>query len=816
MSNSFAKEPVLSFKLFENLFVKIKKSIRRILWITFSVVAGILLLVVVFVSPLAKYLVEKYDEKYTGRQVRMDWAYVNPFTGYFHFRNFRVYESPHSTVGAHPDSVFFSSDDLSIKFSLFKLFSKTYEIKGLILDNPRLKIIQDQTKKEINFMDMIDKFRGDSTKEDNNKAPLHFNLLNFEVNGGTVYYSERVIPIDYFIKDFYFESEGLRWDVDTVSGKFSFKAGVGSGEIMSDFTYNIKKSKYRLKATVRKFDMNIIQQYLKDLSNYGTVRAFFDADVSASGDFNDAEAVDARGHLRLSDFHFGKNPKQDYASFDEFKMEIVRVSPSNKIYHYDTIALKHPFFSYEKYDQLDNIQNMFGKGGENVKKANADPTHFNLILEIARYVERLGKNFFRSHYKVNRLEIDKADLRFADYSTSEKFFIAANPLSIESDSIDKRRMQAKIVLKTGIRPYGYAGISLRMNPKDSSDFDLDYRMEKIPVSMFNPYFITYTSFPMDRGSAELKGSWHVRNGSIESENHLVVLDPRIAKRVKRNDTKWIPMPLIMAFVRERGNVIDYEIPITGNLKDPKFRIRDVLLDLLANIFIKPATVPYGIKVSEVEKKIEKTLTFKWEMRQRHPRAEQERFLEKMAAFLEKTPGASVTITPMQYTAKEKEYILLYEARKKYYIESNRRDPRAFYEIDSTTVAKMPVKDPDFIKYLDRKAGKRMFFTIQEKCNHLVGDQAVSDALKQLAQSRESNFMSYFKKNGTENRVILEKSRDVVPFNGFSYFRIGYKGDIPDELRKAFEEMEQLDEESPRNKYFKERKKIRDFFKLSKQ
>lgn len=796
--------------------MKIKKSIRRTLLITLGVVAGVLLLLVIFITPLTKYLVEKYDEKYTGRQIRMDWAYVNPFTGYLHFKNLKIYESPQSTVGAHPDSVFFSSEDLSIKFALLKLFSKTYEITALTLDNPRVKIIQGQSGKELNFIDIIDKLNGDSTKKDTTKAPLHFNLLNFELNGGSVYYSEKVIPIEYSIKDLHFESEGLRWDVDTITGKFSFKAGVGSGEIKADFTYNLPRSQYRLKANVHKFDMTIIQQYLNDMSNYGAVRAFFDADVSASGDFNDAQAIDARGRLRLSDFHFGKNPKEDYAAFEEFKVEIVHLSPSKKIYHYDTVALKHPFFSYEKYDHLDNIQNMFGKGGENVKKVNADPTHFNLILEIAHYIEEMSKNFFRSHYKVNRLEIQKADLRFTDYSTSEKFSIAVNPLSIESDSIDKRRMLAKVVLKTGILPYGYAGISLRMNPKDSSDFDLDYKVEKIPVSMFNPYLITYTSFPMDRGSVELKGNWKVRNGKIQSRNHLVVLDPRVAKRIKGKDTKWIPLPLIMALVRERGNVIDYEIPITGDLKDPKFRIRDVLLDLLTNIFIKPPTVPYGIKVSEVEKKIEKTLTFNWEMRQKDLRIGQERFLEKMAEFLEKTPNASVIITPMQYTAKEKEYILFYEAKKKYYIEGNKRDPKAFYAIDSAAVTKMSVKDPGFIKYLDSKAGKNMLFTVQEKCDRLVKDKVVSDALNHLAESRKNNFISYFKKNGTDKRVIVEKSKNVIPFNGFSYYRIGYKGDMPDELRKAFKEMEELDEKSPRIKYFKERKKIRDFFKLSKK
>ena len=53
---------------------------------------------------------------------------------------------------------------------------------------------------------------------------------------------------------------------------------------------------------------------------------------------------------------------------------------------------------------------------------------------------------------------------------------------------------------------------------------------------------------------------------------------RLSKRIKNDDMNWIPMPLVMAFIRERGNVIDYEIPISGNLKNPKFHFRDVVFD----------------------------------------------------------------------------------------------------------------------------------------------------------------------------------------------------------------------------------------------
>src|SRR5580698_2698663 len=102
-------------------------------------IAGIILiiiptLIILFISPITKYIIERYSVKWTGRQVKMDWAYVNPFTGQIHFSNFKVYE-------ATGDSIFFSAEGISADFALRKILSKTYEITGLEMDKPKGVVI---------------------------------------------------------------------------------------------------------------------------------------------------------------------------------------------------------------------------------------------------------------------------------------------------------------------------------------------------------------------------------------------------------------------------------------------------------------------------------------------------------------------------------------------------------------------------------------------------------------------------------------------------------------------------------------------------
>jgi hypothetical protein len=46
-------------------------------------------------------------------------------------------------------------------------------------------------------------------------------------------------------------------------------------------------------------------------------------------------------------------------------------------------------------------------------------------------------------------------------------------------------------------------IAISINPKDTSDFDLHVNVRKLPATLFNPYLISQSSFPLDRGTIEL-------------------------------------------------------------------------------------------------------------------------------------------------------------------------------------------------------------------------------------------------------------------------------------------------------------------------
>lgn len=204
----------LSFrKTIDNIMLKVRTSQwKKPLLALTAILVVFVGLVILFVSPITKQLIEKYSCQYTGREIKMDRAYVNPFTG---FTNFRIYENK-------SDSIFFTAHDFSMNITLHKLLSKTYEISSLTINQPFVKVLK--KKDNLNFNDLIARVSGTNEPiqtKDSTSEPVHFNLLNVKIKNGIFRYNGPGTSVDYSIRNLEIESPGMRWNNDSINSNFS-------------------------------------------------------------------------------------------------------------------------------------------------------------------------------------------------------------------------------------------------------------------------------------------------------------------------------------------------------------------------------------------------------------------------------------------------------------------------------------------------------------------------------------------------------------------------------------------------------------------
>lgn len=88
----------------------------------------------------------------------------------------------------------------------------------------------------------------------------------------------------------------------------------------------------------------------------------------------------------------------------------------------------------------------------------------------------------------------------------------------------------------------------------------------------------------------------------------------------------------------------------------------------------------------------------------------------------------------------------------------------------------------------------------------MGPAFIELKFEQLNAMRIAIFKDFFKSNNANQQLKFNPGKEIIPFNGFSYFKINYNGDFPDFLLNAYQKMEELNEERPRSKFRKEREK----------
>ncbi|MFY8023805.1 MAG: hypothetical protein ACOVNO_00560, partial [Sediminibacterium sp.] len=156
-----------------------KKSLK-ITVILSSILLGLVLMIIIFISPISKYLIEKYSEAYTGRKIGMQELSINIFNGSITAKGFTVFE-------AKSTKPFFKTDVLDVNIAVYKLWVGKYDITSVELSSPYLQVIQKGDK--FNYDDLMNRFFADDTTKKVETKPVKYWARNIQVNNATILYT---------------------------------------------------------------------------------------------------------------------------------------------------------------------------------------------------------------------------------------------------------------------------------------------------------------------------------------------------------------------------------------------------------------------------------------------------------------------------------------------------------------------------------------------------------------------------------------------------------------------------------------------------
>ena len=141
-------------------------------------------------------------------------------------------------------------------------------------------------------------------------------------------------------------------------------------------------------------------------------------------------------------------------------------------------------------------------------------------------------------------------------------------------------------------------ISGKLNPLTRPlALDIRGRMRDLELPPLSPYTIKYAGHGIERGKLSMDVTYQVQpDGRLLASNKLVLQQLTFGDPVEGAPAS-LPVRLAVALLADRNGVIDVELPISGSLNDPEFRLGPVIFKIIGNLILKAVSAPFSLLTS---------------------------------------------------------------------------------------------------------------------------------------------------------------------------------------------------------------------------
>ena len=199
--------------------------------------------------------------------------------------------------------------------------------------------------------------------------------------------------------------------------------------------------------------------------------------------------------------------------------------------------------------------------------------------------------------QIRRISLTGGRADFKDDAVKPPAMLHVKNLSVEITDLSTTSA-GKVAIRASLGGGG-AGAPLevagRLNPI-AVDFllDLHTTLQNLELPPLSPYAVAFAGYGIDKGKLSLQLNYLIQGRKLTATNHVNLDQLTFGDKIDSPTATKLPVRLAVALLRDRHGVIDLDLPISGSLDDPKFKIGPVIMQVLVNIITKAATSPFAL------------------------------------------------------------------------------------------------------------------------------------------------------------------------------------------------------------------------------
>jgi uncharacterized protein involved in outer membrane biogenesis len=197
---------------------------------------------------------------------------------------------------------------------------------------------------------------------------------------------------------------------------------------------------------------------------------------------------------------------------------------------------------------------------------------------------------------VGTVKLTKAALTFRDESVQPPVQTGLSALTGTIKGLSSKQLARADVDLTGrVGKAAPLKIFGTINPLSENAFtDLIITLGGMDLAVGGPYSGKYVGYGLSKGKLSLDLKYKVSQKHLEAENKVLVDQLTFGRKVDSPDATSLPVPLVVALLKDRKGRIDIDLPIRGDLNDPDFKYGKAVLSTLLNLLTKIVASPFSL------------------------------------------------------------------------------------------------------------------------------------------------------------------------------------------------------------------------------
>ena len=197
---------------------------------------------------------------------------------------------------------------------------------------------------------------------------------------------------------------------------------------------------------------------------------------------------------------------------------------------------------------------------------------------------------------IGNTRIVDGNVNFADYTIQPNFRIAMEELEgfIKGSSSDPAT-RSTLELDGQVDRYAPVHIAGQLNLLAPTAYiDIEAFFRNIDLTSFNPYSTKFIGYQIAKGKLFIDTKYKVEDNRLEAMHKVKVDQLEFGEEIDSPDAIGLPIKLAVALLKDSKGVIDLELPVSGSVDDPQFRLGPIIWKAFMGLLTKIVTAPFAL------------------------------------------------------------------------------------------------------------------------------------------------------------------------------------------------------------------------------